>query len=88
MERVYKAINGDPKRPLQVYLEIDGDILVSGIEGKSEGRFQRAAICETAEDDQMLLLFLARKRFIYIPKTLLPIGAIEEVRSWLQRGDS
>jgi hypothetical protein len=86
MERAYKAINGDPKKPLQIYLEIDGDILVSGIEGKSEGRFRRAAICETAEDDLMFLLFVAKKRFIYLPKTQLPIEAVEEVRSWLARG--
>jgi hypothetical protein len=84
MERAYKAHNGDPKKPLHIYLEIDGDILVSGIEGKSEARLRRAAVSETAEDDEMLLLFLTKKKFLYLPKKQLPIEAVEEVRSWLR----
>jgi hypothetical protein len=84
MKRAYKAHNGDTKKPLHAYLEKDGDILVSGIEGKSEARLQRAAVCETAEDDEMLLLFLTRKKFLYLPKRELPTEAIEEVRSWLR----
>jgi hypothetical protein len=83
MERVYKAINGDPKKPLRIYLDIEGDILVSGIEGKSEGRFQRGAICDTAEDNEMLLLLLTKKRFIYIPKKDLPERTMQELLDWL-----
>jgi hypothetical protein len=66
-----------------IFIEIDGDTLVSGQEGRSEGRFYRASVCNCAEDENVLLLFLNKKKFLYLPKTLLPAACIDEVRAWL-----
>ena len=67
-----------------VYVAIEDGELRSGTEGKSEGRFQRAAICDIAEDHAILLLFLNKRKFLYLPKTALPPEALSEVRAWLQ----
>ena len=83
MKRIYRAINGDPDGPLPVYLEIDGPVLISGIQGKSEGRFQRAAICSVVEDDEMILLYAAKKRFLYVRKAALAEEGVRELREWL-----
>jgi hypothetical protein len=84
MRRTYRTHNGDPKQPLAVYLEVDGETLISGIDGRSEGRFQRASVCGTAEDDRFLLLLFNKCKFIYIPKAQLPSEAMEDVRTWLR----
>ena len=83
LRRCYKVWFGESKGRL-VYVAIEDRELRSGTEGQSEGRFQRAAICEVAEDQAMLLLFLNKKKFIYLPKNLLPAEALSEVRTWLQ----
>ena len=78
----FKVQAGETKDTL-VYVAVQDGELLSGTEGLSEGRFQRAAICDIAEDKTMLLLFLNKKKFLYLPKTLLPVEAINEVRAWL-----
>jgi len=84
MRRVYRTHNGDPKQPLDLYLEVDGETLISGIDGRSEGRFQRSSVCDTAEDNHFLLLLFNKCKFIYIPKAQLPTEAIEDIRTWLR----
>jgi hypothetical protein len=44
----------------------------------------RASVCDSAEDDRFLLLFLTKKKFIYLPKDRLPTQALDEVRAWLR----
>lgn len=82
MRRAYKAWSAEHEGKL-VFIEIDKETLISGHEGRSEGRFLRPAICNVAEDDNILLLFVNKKKFLYLPKKLLPPAAIEEVRAWL-----
>ncbi len=83
LRRCYKAWNSETE-DRSLFLEIDGPVLISGIEGSSESRFQRGAICEIAEDDNTLLLFLNKKKFLYFSKSLVPRAALDEVRVWLQ----
>ena len=83
LRRCYKVWCGESKGRL-VYIAIEDGELRNGIEGQSEGRFQRTAICDIAEDQAILLLFLNKKKFLYLPKALLPVEALSEVRAWLQ----
>jgi hypothetical protein len=83
LRRCYKAWSGESKGKL-VYVAIEDGELRSGTEGKSEGRFQRNAICDIAEDKAVLLLFLNKRKFLYFPKALLPAEALSEIRAWLQ----
>lgn len=84
LRRCYKAWCGEI-RDRSIFLEIDATELRSGIEGLSEGRYQRGAICAVAEDDSTLLLFLNKKKFLYFPKSVVPQAAIDDLRAWVQR---
>jgi hypothetical protein len=79
--RAYRVWNGDDD-VLSLYLEVDGPILITGRPGRAESRFERAAVCKTLEDVELLLLFLSKKKFVYIPKS---IGepALADIRGWL-----
>jgi len=83
LRRCYRVSCGELKNRL-VYLSIEDRELRSGIEGQSEGRFQCTAICDIAEDQDILLLFVNKRKFLYLPKALLPAEALDEVRAWLQ----
>ena len=83
LRRCHKMLNGETEgRP--VFIEVDDSILISGTQGHSESRFERSAICDTAEDENTLLLFINKKKFLYFSKSLVPPQALEEVRGWLQ----
>jgi hypothetical protein len=83
LKRVYKAWNGELQNRT-IFLEVNGAELINGVDGRSEARFQRSAVCGTAEDESTLLLFLNKKKFLYVSKTVVPKAALEEVRIWLQ----
>ncbi len=83
MRRVYRSLGGDLKQPRVIYVAVEGDTLISGIKDRSEGRFQRASVCETAEDEAMLLLFVSSKRFLYLPKHAMPTETLASIREWL-----
>lgn len=84
IRRTYKMCSSDPSGRNEFYLEVEGATLLSGIKDRSEGRFQRSSICDVVEDENVMMLFLAKKRFLYLPKKKLPPEAFDEVRSWLQ----
>jgi hypothetical protein len=83
IRRVYNANRGKEKEPRAIYVEVSDDLLVSGIDGESEGRFYRSAVCAVVEDAGMLLLFVKKKKFLYFRKSALPPGAEDAVRAWL-----
>lgn len=88
LRRSYRMWNGDDADGRQVYVEMDGPLLVSGIEGKSESRFQRSAIIEVVEDNRVLLLYVRKKVFLYFANDTVPQEALAEIRSWLGRTGS
>jgi hypothetical protein len=83
LKRCYKIWNGEIKGH-SVFVEVNGAELISGIEGRSESRFQRGAVCGTAEDENALLLFLNKKKFLYFSKSAIPQSTLDELRAWLQ----
>jgi hypothetical protein len=84
MRRAYEAFNGKVSEARSVYFEVQAETLLSGIVDRSEGRFQRAAICNFVEDETTALLFFSKKRFLYIPKTALPQEGWNDLKQWLQ----
>lgn len=83
LQRTYRSLNGDPAKELEIYLALEQDELISRVVGKSEGRFRRNAICKMQEDERMLLLFVAKTRFLYLPKDKIPAELIAEIRGWM-----
>lgn len=79
--RAYRIWNGEDD-VLHLYLEVDGAYLITGRPGRAETRFERAAVCKTIEDDELILLFLGKKKFVYIPKTIGE-SAVTDLRAWL-----
>ena len=63
-----------------VTLQFDGEQLISAIPGKSEGRFFWTALVDFAEDERLVLLFIRKKNFLYIPKYALPEPAFAQIR--------
>ena len=63
-----------------VTLQFDNEQLISAIPGKSEGRFFWTALVDYAEDDRLTMLFIRKKRFLYIPKHALPESAWAQIR--------
>jgi hypothetical protein len=79
--RAYRLWNGEDD-VLNLYLEVDGPFLITGRPSRAESRFERAAICKVMEDDELILLFLGKKKFIYIPKTI-GAPALADIHAWL-----
>jgi hypothetical protein len=68
---------------IPVSLEFNDEQVISAIPGKSEGRFYWPAILDFAEDEKMALLFVHKKRFLFIPKRAMSTDAWNEFRGLL-----
>jgi hypothetical protein len=53
-------------------LAFNEEYFVSGLPGRSEGRFLWTAIYDFAEGDRVALLYTSKKQFIVIPKDAMP----------------
>ncbi|AFL89843.1 hypothetical protein Terro_3629 [Terriglobus roseus DSM 18391] len=83
VRRLYKQMkNGRPENE-PVELEIEGDEMISRLPGLSEGRFRRAAVVDFAEDDHIALLFVAKNKFLLVPKRALNESQWAAVHAWL-----
>ena len=69
LRRLYKKmLPPGTKDAVSAFFSFGEDGVISGITGRSEGRFFWKAILDYAEDDQIALLFIHQKRFLFIPK--------------------
>jgi hypothetical protein len=68
------------KAEIHVTLEFNAEQFISAIPGRSEGRFFWSAVQDFAEDVKIALIFIHKKRFIFIPKPALPEAAWSELR--------
>jgi hypothetical protein len=64
-------------------LEFNDEQVISAIPGRSEGRFYWPAIVDFAEDEKIALLFVHKKRFLFIPKRAMPTEVWDEFRDLL-----
>jgi hypothetical protein len=77
-----------PGKPMKigipVTLDFNDEQLISTIPGRSEGRFFWSAILDFAEDEKVALLFIQKKKFLFVPKTALPETGWAELRAHVQ----
>ena len=71
------------KTAISVSLEFNESQLISTIPGRSEGRFFWPAILDFAENDQVAILFIHKKQFLFVPKRALPEFAWADLRKHL-----
>ena len=83
MRRLYKQMNnGRPEGTLSE-LELSEGTLILRLPGISEARFLPAAICYYVEDEKVALLYVARKRFLPIPKRAMDEAGWQALREWI-----
>ncbi len=83
LRRIYKVWNGEIRPDTILYLEFDGPTMITGLDGSRETRFQRGGFCRVVDDESMVLLFMSKKKFMYLSKSALPPAAFEELHAWL-----
>jgi hypothetical protein len=83
LRRVYKMWNGEIRPDSVLYLEFDGPVMITGLLGSRETRFVRAGVCRVVDHQSMTLLFLSKKKFLYLSKGTLPPEAFEDLQVWL-----
>jgi len=83
MRRLYKQMKNGRGDDAELELEIQDSQLISRIPGMSEGRFLPAAIQRFIENDKIALLYIAKKRFLLVPKKAMDEEGWSSLRSWL-----
>jgi hypothetical protein len=67
LRRGFKLIVPREYRNRNIEVEIDEQSVVSRVPGMSEGKFFWMAIVGYAQNEQITLLYVAKKRFLFIP---------------------
>ena len=76
--------NGGLDQNLELELK-DGE-LVTRVPGRSESRFQPAAIYDMVRDQEVCLLFLRKRLFLYVPRQNLPEEQWAALTAWSGKG--
>ena len=63
--------------------EWNGEEIISRVPGLSEGRIQPAALKGFAEDERVALIYVAKNRFLVLPKRMMLESDWAELRHWL-----
>jgi hypothetical protein len=86
LRRCYKKLlPPGQKKLIPAEFSFDDQGVVSSIPGRSEGRFFWAGILDYAEDEEMALLFIRKKNFLFVPKRAMDQVAWEYLRAQLQQ---
>jgi hypothetical protein len=83
LRRLYKQMKNGRPDDAELGLEIADGQLISRVPGVSEGRFFPAAVIRFIENDRIALLYVAKKRFLMIPKHAMNETEWSELRAWL-----
>lgn len=70
-----------------IEFEITDEELISRIPGTSEGRFRRNGIHKFVENEKVALLYVAKLRFLILPKRALNDEQWLSLRQWLAKGE-
>jgi hypothetical protein len=71
------------KAMVAVELEFDETQVISRLPGRNEGRFFWPAIVDYAEDEKLALIFVAPKRFLFVPRRAMPDEAWVQLRGYV-----
>lgn len=77
-----KSLPEGSGKAVQASFAYNEEGIVSALPGRSEGRFFWNAIVDYAEDDHMVLLYLKKKLFLYVPKSAMSDAEWTELRSY------
>ncbi|WP_047497642.1 YcxB family protein [Terriglobus sp. TAA 43] len=69
----------------ECYLSANDEHLISGIHGASEGRFFWPSLYKAVSNNNMLLIYVAKKRFLFIPLEKLDPSDRDELVDLTQR---
>jgi hypothetical protein len=67
IRRCFKMLSQQLNKDRIVSIEINDECVLSAIPGVSEGKFFWSAIQNFAQDEKVTLLYVAEKKFLYIP---------------------
>lgn len=86
LRRCFKKIlpPGQTKEAL-IRFDFDDQGVLSSIPGKSEGRYFWNSILDYVEDDQMALLFVRKKLFLFVPKRAMDSPTWERLRAYVRQ---
>ncbi len=71
----------EKKSPRTAVFSFDDEQFISAIPARSEARVHWSALVDFAEDKKVTLLFLAKNRFLFIPKRALTLEQLESLRA-------
>jgi len=66
---------------IRVELEMNGEQLISALPGRSEGRFLWSGLIDYAEDEELALVFIKKKMFLFIPRRAMDDAGWNQLRS-------
>jgi hypothetical protein len=85
IRRIFKQLSPGGGLEHSVSHELTENEFISRIAGRSEGRFLPAAFYGFAEDEQIAILLVSKKKFLFVPKRAMPEEAWAELRAWLDK---
>jgi hypothetical protein len=83
VRRMFKDLTPDGVGNRAFSFEFTGTELISRNPGKSEVRYFSSAFSGILEDEKMVLLLISDKRFLFIPKRVMPPEGWAELRAWV-----
>ena len=83
LRRCYKKLKDGRSEDQPIELELTDEALISRLPGKSEGKFYPSSIVKFAEDERVVLIYVTKRLFLYIPKRAMPDVDWVQVRNWI-----
>jgi len=68
-----------------IALAFNDEYFVSGLPGRSEGRFLWSALYDFAENDRIALIYTSKRRFVVVPKHAMPSDSWDTLRALVPR---
>jgi hypothetical protein len=83
--RLYKQMKNGRSDDAILELEIAGNEMISRIPGISEGRFFRKALFAFKENESIALIYLAKNKFLLLPKRTIDDEHMQQIREWVSQ---
>jgi hypothetical protein len=86
LRKIWKNIPPPGMKTAPVELEWNSEKITSRLVGRSEGSFFWNSLLGYEENEQLILLFIRKKQFLFIPKRALSEAAQAEIRTLVKQG--
>jgi len=88
LRKCWKALNPTKAKSISAELEWNNEQIISSVKNRSEGRFFWSTICDYAEDEKIVLIFIRKKQFLFIPREALNEVTWKELRMLISTNGS